>query len=391
MNLLDVAIIVLVIAAGFGGWRLGFVTRAFAWAGVAVALVIGIHFVPNIVTNWGGTSADDRVTVAVLFLVLVATIGQAIGMGIGLFAKRVLPSRTPMPWWDRSLGAFLGVAGVLLLVWMIIPSLATAKGWPARMARGSAVVGAIDDWAPTQPSQFAAWGRSISEAPFPSALGPLDDPPNPGPPPKTALPAAVAARARASTVKVSGQACDQIQDGSGWVAAPGIVVTNAHVVAGEPATSVEDANGRAHDATVIAFDGTRDLAVLSVPGLSAQPLPLTQGSVGDVGAVFGHPGGGPLVASPARVGDEIVAVGTDITRNHQSRRHVYVLASTLKPGDSGGALVDTNGDVIGVAFAIDPAHSGTSYALTDAEVRPVLDDAVRGARTPVDTGKCLVD
>jgi S1-C subfamily serine protease len=130
--------------------------------------------------------------------------------------------------------------------------------------------------------------------------------------------------------------------------------------------------------------------VLRVPGLHAPALALADGTVGDVGAVYGHPGGGDLTASPARVGEEILAVGTDIYRTNSSRRHVYVLAAALAPGDSGGALVDTRGDVIGVAFAIDPGRSGTSYALTDAEVRPVL--AVAGTRIiPVGTGPCLVE
>ena len=77
------------LAAGIGGWRLGFVARVFAWAGVALGLVIGVHFVPRVVTAFGGTSADDRVTVAVLFLVLVATLGQALGLGIGVIVHRV--------------------------------------------------------------------------------------------------------------------------------------------------------------------------------------------------------------------------------------------------------------------------------------------------------------
>jgi len=174
------------------------------------------------------------------------------------------------------------------------------------------------------------------------------------------------------------------------VAAPGVVVTNAHVVAGERATTVDDALGTAHLATVIGFDPVRDLAVLSVPGLAASPLPMGAGAVGDTGAVYGHPGGGALVVSPARVGEEIVAVGTDIYRTGSSRRHVYVLAAKLAPGDSGGALVDTRGDVIGVAFAIDPGRASTSYALTDQEVTPVLQLA-ESTRVPVGTGGCLVE
>jgi S1-C subfamily serine protease len=201
---------------------------------------------------------------------------------------------------------------------------------------------------------------------------------------------AVDARVRAATLKVTGQACDSIQEGSGWVGAPGLVVTNAHVVAGDRTTTVHDESGRSLPATVIAFDPVRDVAVLSVPALASAPLPIVDGSVGDVGAVYGHPGGGALQAAPARVGDEIVAVGTDIYRTGSSRRHVYVLASQLAPGDSGGALVDLDGNVIGMAFAIDPGRSATAYALTDAEVRTVLGAAQRSARNPVDTGGCLV-
>src|SRR5262249_38162196 len=154
------------------------------------------------------------------------------------------------------------------------------------------------------------------------------------------------------------------------VARPGIVVTNAHVVAGEQTTTVEDANGNQHAATVIAFDPVRDVAVLTAPTLKAAALSEGTGAVGDVGAVYGHRGGGPLTVAPARVGEEIMAVGTDIYRTGSSRRHVYVLASSLQPGDSGGPLVDGHGNVIGMAFAIDPGRNHTAYALTDAEIDP---------------------
>jgi len=273
---------------------------------------------------------------------------------------------------------------------MVIRSLATAKGWPARMARGSFVVDAIERFAPEQPARFAAWGRAISDAPYPSALGPLDDPPNPGRPPVTSLSAAIDARVRASTVKVSGHECREIQEGSGWVASAGLVVTNAHVVAGERETTVQDATGNDHSARVVAFDPNRDLAVLSVPDLHAPALSLGTGFNGVTGAVYGHPGGGPLTASPAKVGEEILAVGTDIYRTRSSRRHVYVLAASLAPGDSGGALVDVSGNVIGVAFAIDPGRNDTAYALTDEELRPVLAGAAVGA-PPMPTGSCLVE
>ena len=308
---------------------------------------------------------------------------------IGLLVHRVFPIRSPLPRWDRIAGALAGTFGLLVLTWLVIPSLATAQGWPARMARDSWVVGAIQRVAPRQPAKFAAWGLAISEAPYPSALGPLDSPPDPGTAPNETLPPKVDAGVRSSIVKVTGNACHQIQDGSGWVAALGIVVTNAHVVAGERSTTIVDHDGTPMPAIVVEFDPVRDLAVLSVPRLTAPALPLAVGAPGEVGAVYGHPGGGPLKAAPARIGEEIVAVGTDIYRTSTSRRRVFVLAATLAPGDSGGALVNRDGAVLGVAFAIDPGRKGISYALTDAEVRPVL--AAAAARSLADTGSCLVE
>lgn len=384
--MLDLVIIATAVAAAVGGWRLGFVARVFAWVGIAIALAIGVRYVPRVVTAFGGTSADDRVTVALLFLVLLATIGHALGLGVGMLVNHVGGS-APLPRWDRAAGAALGAIGVFTLVWMTIPSLATAKGWPARVARSSAVVALIEEMAPEQPSQFAAWGRAISDAPYPSAIGRLDEPPDPGIPPDAQVAPEVDATVRRSVVKIRGRACRQVQEGSGFVAGTDLVVTNAHVVAGQRETTVEDASGTSHAATVVAFDPRRDLAVLAVPTLGADALPIGDGEVGDVGAVYGHPGGGSLEASPARVGEQIVAVGTDIYRTAESRREVFVLAAALEPGDSGGALVDLDGAVIGVAFAIDPARENTSYALTDDELRTVLGEV---QPRPVDTGRCLV-
>lgn len=385
MNTFDVVIVAVAAAAAAGGWRLGFLARLLGWVGVAVGLGIGILTVPGVVTRFGGTTADDRVTVALVFLVLVATVGQGLGLAVGALLPRVRPPGTALA--DRVAGALLGVTGVLALVWMVVPSLATAEGWPARAARGSSVVAFLDRVAPEQPERFAAWGRSISNAPFPSALRRLEEPPDPGLPPSSRLDPSVDAHVRAATVKVEGNACRRIQEGSGWVAAPGLVVTNAHVVAGEDATTVESPVGGSLDATVVAFDPVRDLAVLSVPGLGVEPLPRGDGAVGMEGAVYGHPGGEALQASPARIGEEITAIGTDIYRTGESRRQVFVLAAQLEPGDSGGPLVAPDGTVVGVAFAIDPGRPGTAYALTDAEVDPVLADA---GGPPVDTGHCLV-
>ncbi|HEV7526003.1 MAG TPA: CvpA family protein, partial [Acidimicrobiia bacterium] len=209
MNALDLAIVATAVGAGLGGWRLGLVARVFAWAGVFTGLAIGVNFVPKVVTGLGGTTPDDRIGVAVLFLFLVASIGQAFGLVIGLLVHRVFPIAHPLPLWDHIAGATAGTVGLLVLTWLVIPSLASAQGWPARMARDSWVVAAIQRVAPQQPSRFAAWGLAISEAPYPSALDPLATPPDPGRAPTTKMPTAVDAAVRRSIVKVTGNACNQ--------------------------------------------------------------------------------------------------------------------------------------------------------------------------------------
>jgi S1-C subfamily serine protease len=137
---------------------------------------------------------------------------------------------------------------------------------------------------------------------------------------------------------------------------------------------------------VVAFDPARDLAVLRAPGLGRNPLPRADIEEGGVGAVFGHPGGGPLAPSPFSIGQQVTATGTDIYDQARTEREVLVLASDLEPGDSGGALVDPQGRVVGVAFAIAPDRPGVAYALDLSELEAILSADLS---QPVDSGPCL--
>ena len=140
-------------------------------------------------------------------------------------------------------------------------------------------------------------------------------------------------------------------------------------------------------ASVVMYDPNRDLALLAVAGLGETPLPLTSPQVGGTGAVFGHPRGQDQIAvNPARVSVEEDAVGPDIYGNHDVKRAILVLAAALAHGDSGGALVNTTGQVVGVAFAISADSSGTAYALNSSE----LQHALAAPRQPsASTGACL--
>jgi S1-C subfamily serine protease len=195
------------------------------------------------------------------------------------------------------------------------------------------------------------------------------------------------ARVSASTVQIEGIACRFERDGSGFTVAPDLVVTNAHVVAGQQRTIVVRPDGRRLRAQVTVFDPVRDLALLAVPGLGQAPLPLADGRVGTTVAVFGHPEGQTrLEISPAAIRQQVNALGPDLYQLGVTRRAVYVLAAELAPGDSGGGLVNADGHVVGVAFAISPDDRETAYALAVSELRSVL-AAAREA--PASTGPCI--
>jgi len=316
-----------------------------------------------------------------------AFVGQAVGMLVGARLHGGIPMG-PLRSADRGVGAAIGAAGVVVSVWLLLPSMANVPGSIAIQVRQSAIAKLIDEKLPRPPNTLQALKQLVGKDNFPRVFEGLGDAPAAGPPPAASgLDGATAKRVEASTVRVEGQACDRLQDGSGFAAAPETIVTNAHVVAGERRTYVFRPDGTRLPATVVVFDSDRDLAVLRVPGLNQAPLAIGAGKVGANGAVFGHPNGvAQVVVAPATISREVDAVGRDLYDTKPTTRDVYILASDLHPCESGGPLVDTAGDVVGVAFAIAPDRPGTAYALTTKELNPVLAQP-RGAA--VSTGPCI--
>jgi Trypsin-like peptidase domain/Colicin V production protein len=389
VNLLDLFLIIAIATAAFTGYRFGLAARALSWAGLAVGLVIGVEFVDDVARALQGSTPRTRLLASLAFLLLVAVIGQSLGIALGSLARRHLPATGGIRVADRVAGGITGVLGVLVVVWLLIPGLANAPGWTARAVRGSAIVRQIDRVAPKPPSSLSTLGRLVGDAPFPEVFRQLTSS-DVGSPPSQGLPAAIATPVSAAVVKVEGQACDTIQQGSGFVASNGLVVTNAHVVAGERFTTVTVPSQGRLDALVVAFDPTRDLAVLRVRGLAVAPLPIVDAQIDETGGVFGYPGGGPESQAPARVAERIIAQGTDIYRSSPTQRDVLVLAAKLFPGNSGGPFVDTTGHVAGVAFAVDPGAASTAYALATDEVNAVLHPVeASGGGQLVDTGNCI--
>jgi S1-C subfamily serine protease len=200
-----------------------------------------------------------------------------------------------------------------------------------------------------------------------------------------------AAKAAPSTVKIVAVGCGEIQEGSGFVVGRGLVVTNAHVIAGTQSIRVEDSVGY-HVGVVAFFDPALDLAILRVRGLPERALtidPITVGR-GTKAVVLGYPEGGPLAVDPAGVRSELFATGLDIYGENPTVRAVYVIQALVRPGNSGGPLVEPDGLVIGVVFSRSPTSTDIGYALASPGVLERIQKAESlPASTVVGTGGCV--
>jgi S1-C subfamily serine protease len=265
-----------------------------------------------------------------------------------------------------------------------------------RALQQSRIVRALDNVLPPIPTVFAGVERFLSQNGFPIVFSGL--------PPQTAAPVslptdaaarAAVVRAEGSTVQIAGAGCGVIQEGSGFVVAPGVVVTNAHVVAGIPSPDVIDSTGR-HATSVALFDPRLDIAVLRVRGLTDPPLPVDSTVVGrgTTGVVMGYPGGGPLTARKAGVAAAFEADGLDIYGSSQTTREIYQLDAVVQPGNSGGPLVASgdpgiaNGTVIGIVFARSTSNTDVGYALAMPAVSADVARAESLHQT-VGTGGCV--
>ncbi|MGY6499589.1 MAG: MarP family serine protease [Acidimicrobiales bacterium] len=385
-NVLDITILVVLALAFAGGWQLGFLTRATSWLGLAGGLLLGARGLPWLVERLEGASSARVLFTVGMVLFAVGSTGLLVGLLIGNRLRSVVSGeQVRMP--DRIAGGAASCVGVVFVVWLLVPLMADIPQWPAQQARGSLIVQSVDAVLPTPPDSIQALSRLVGEDRFPRVLDALDPSPRiVDPPAETGLPDEVTASVLPSVVRVDGVACRRVQSGSGFVVADDLVVTNAHVVAGEPTTGVTRDDGTTLPATVVAFDPERDLAVLRVPGLDRSPLGLRPGEVGELGAVFGYPGGGELRVAPFEVARHLTATGRDIYYERRTSRDVFVVAAHLAGGDSGAALVGADGSVIAVAFAVAPDRDAVAYALTTAEISAVLDQPLDQG---VDTGGCL--
>lgn len=391
-NILDGVLVVVALLALVRGWRQGALVQLLSLGGLVLGLLAGAWAVPRITAFLLDDPGAGTALLSLGLLLVAILVGQGIGLRLGLALRRgVVRARAGTV--DQALGLGVGLVGTALVVWLLAGVLAQGPiPAVARQVQGSEILGALDRSLPPAPAVVGEVAAHLDRQGFPAVFAGLGGG-------ITALPvaptadAAVQAAAGAgqpSTVRVRGLGCGAaIGFGSGFVTAPGFVVTNAHVVAGFDRLTVEDTEGR-YTAEPVLVDPALDVAVLSAPDLPAPPLPWSEETVGrdDEGATLGFPGGSTdLVVEPATVRTRIDALGRDVDGDASVRREVLVLMAAVERGDSGGPFVTADGQVGGMVFAGAPDGTPTGYALTVEQVRPAVTDAVV-RDTPVGTGAC---
>jgi len=335
MTVVDLIVVALVVSAIAHGLRMGASVQAASFAGLWGGLAVGAALAPS-VSHLAADPLARAVLAAVTLFGSVSVLSAIARTLAGRLLARVSPRIVQM---DQGAGAVVGAVATLLATWLVASMLATVP-LPALTAplHRSVILRAIDRVMPPAPAIFSRIQRILDPAGFPNVFAQFE-PPAASPLPLPSDPAVRAAvlRAAPSTVKIVGVACGEILEGSGFVVAPGEVVTNAHVVAGESGQSVVDRAGT-HRSFAVAFDPKLDIAVLRSPGMRAPPLPMPTGTVprGTNGAVLGYPGGGPLRTGPAVVLREETAVGRDIYGEGLTTRDIYELRASVQPGNSGG-------------------------------------------------------
>ncbi len=364
------------------GYRQGFIVAILSFGGFAVGAFVGTRLGPLLLPQ--GSASPYAPAFGLVGALLAGAILASGLEGVGLRLRRSTLVVPGLGLIDGALGALLSAAVGLGIVWIVaavVAQVPNATQLRASIQR-SAILGVLNDLLPPSGPVLGALARLD---PLPSIPGPLPAV-APPPPPRIAAEPGVRTAAR-GVVRVLGTACGLAIEGSGWVARPEEIVTNAHVVAGESETTVE-VEGRPPGlaAQAIAFDPTTDLAVLRVPGLTRAPLRLAAApAAGTPGAILGYPENGPFAERAGRIG----ATGNVITQNAYGEGPVTRLLTPLRgivrPGNSGGPLVNASGEVLTTVFAgTTGAGPPGGYGVANATVAHVL--AAAGAS--VGTGPC---
>lgn len=351
------------------GFHRGFIVGILSIGGFIGGAFLGTRLAPLVLPH--GSASPYAPALGLLGALFAGAVLAAGLEGFGLRLRRAL--RLPLlDIFDGVLGALFATAVGLGIIWIVAAALMQApvsSGLRTAFSR-SAIVRALDSALPPSGPILNALSRLD---PLPHIAGPSTQTLAP---PESALARSPAVRGAArSVVRVLGTACGMAIEGSGWVAAEDLVVTNAHVVAGESDTVVErSGEGPELPARIVAFDAREDLALLEVPGLALPALDLASAPAPEAaGVIVGYPEDGPLTLDPARVGEAQSVVTQNAYGEGPVTRLLTPIRGLIRPGNSGGPVLDSRGGVLATVFA-SSTGGGTpgGYGVADASVSALL-------------------
>ena len=370
MNLLDWVLVVVVVLYAVSGYWQGFVTGAFATLGLLLGGLIGVWLAP---TALGNATPSILVSLAAVFIVILcASLGQAIFQLLGARIRDRITWQ-PVRALDAVGGALLSGAAALLVAWALGVALSgSGLQGITPLVRDSKVLAEVNSVLPASASsKLSAFNDVVGTTFFPRYLEPFAPerivavPPGPA----RLLNDPDVTRAEDGVVRIrSTNQCGQGIEGSGFVYAPDRVMTNAHVVAGvtEPVVDVHGSSVTGH---VVYYNPDVDVAVIEVPTGTVRPLRLSGGaSAGDGVAILGYPQNGPYDVQVGRVRADQRLRSPNIYGDGTVIRDVLSLRGLIRPGNSGGPVVDSAGRVVGVVFAASVTSGDTGYALSAAQV-----------------------
>jgi S1-C subfamily serine protease len=380
---LDWLIVIFALAMAVWGYEQGLIVGVLSLGGFAIGAFLGSRLGPALLPEGSHSPYAPATALAGALLIggIMAVSLEGVALGLRRRLLGAAGRHRSVAIAESSGGAILLVALALGLAWLFGAVALNAPGAHdlRKAVQQSAILRGLNNAFPPSSSLLNALHRIDPRVAVT------------GPSPNVAAPDSKVARNPAvradegSVVRVLGTACGLGVEGSGWIAAPGLVVTNAHVVAGESDTTVTPAGGGSLDATPVHYDTTNDLALLRVNGLGGPPLSFApQVNGGTAGAVLGYPENGPFTITPARVG----TTGPVLTQNSYGQgpitRELTSLRGDVRSGNSGGPLVDASGRVMGTVFAATTQGRPGGYAVPNDIVRRALSDSTGR----VGTGPC---
>jgi len=374
----DLIVIAWVAVSAVLGARRGLVANVLGLAGFALGAVVGARIAPHLLS--GGSSSTWLPFASLVGALVGGSIAQGVTASVAELVRGKL-LHGPFRMVDTAGGLFVGAMLGLAVAWLAaVVALAQPGLGLRRDVQSSTVLPALLREVPAD-EVLNALARFDPLPVIPSIADRALPPPDP-----SVLHSTAARRDQRSVVRIEGVACGLNIQGSGWVLRPGIVATNAHVLAGEDGAEVEVPGGPTLRGIPIAVDPNNDVALLRVPGLHTPPIPLASRSPsGDPAVLIGYPENGPLTAVPGRAGAPITALAPDAYGRHIHPRTVVPLRGVLRHGDSGGPVVNRGGRVVAMMFAADEgAGVAGGFGVPLAAIQAALHDTGHA-----DTGPCL--